>query len=141
MVVADPTSPAADTVGAVDSDPEPASAELEENPSSVDADEPRGPAECTEDASAVPPDRHQEPKDPLRFSRWMKRSTAGAVMTGIAVGLREALEPRRPEVAVVVDADEPDAPDGPIDLRFDPESPQNTVAVIRMPPSDPETTP
>jgi hypothetical protein len=66
----------------------------------------------------------------------MKRSTTGAVMTGIAIGLREALEPRRPEVAFVIEASDPNDPDGPIDLRFDPDSPQNTVAVIRRPPPD-----
>lgn len=89
-----------------------------------------------EDSSEDP---SEDPKDPLRFSRWMKRSAAGAVMTGIAIGLREALEPRRPEVAIVVDADEPDVPDGPIELHFDPDSPQNTVAVIRVPPSEPNS--
>ena len=75
-------------------------------------------------------------RDPLRFNNWMKRSATGAVMTGIAIGLREALEPRRPEVAFVIEASDPDGPDGPIDLRFDPDSPQNTVAVIRRPPPD-----
>ncbi len=75
-------------------------------------------------------------RDPLRFNNWMKRSATGAVMTGIAIGLREALEPRRPEVAFVIEASDPDSPDGPIDLRFDPDSPQNTVAVIRRSPAD-----
>jgi hypothetical protein len=75
-------------------------------------------------------------RDPLRFNNWMKRSATGAVMTGIAIGLREALEPRRPEVAFVIEASDPDSPDGPIDLRFDPDSPQNTVAVIRRSPPD-----
>ena len=43
----------------------------------------------------VDPDEGPDPgKDPLRFSNWMKRSATGAVMTGIAVGLKEALQPR-----------------------------------------------
>lgn len=72
--------------------------------------------------------------DPLRFSNWMKRSATGAVMTGIAFGLKEALQPKREEVALVIEAPgEPDDPDKPIDLRFDPESPADTVAIIRRP--------
>jgi hypothetical protein len=82
-------------------------------------------------------------KDPLRFNNWMKRSAAGAVMTGIAVGLQEALEPRRKEVPFVIEADgQPDDPDAPILLKFDPDSPADTVAIIRRPvTSDRQTTP
>jgi hypothetical protein len=68
----------------------------------------------------------------------MKRSATGAVMTGIAVGLKEALQPRRQDVAIVMEAPgEPDDPDKPIDLRFDPDSPADTVAIIRRPPASP----
>jgi hypothetical protein len=71
-------------------------------------------------------------RDPLRFNRWMKRSATGAVMTGIAVGLQQALELPKQEPAFVIEASgEPDDPDRPIDLRFDPDSPADTVAVIR----------
>ena len=72
--------------------------------------------------------------DPLRFSKWMKRSATGAVLTGIAIGLQEALEPQNKEVPFVIEArGEPDDPDRPIDLKFDPDSPQGTVAIIRRP--------
>jgi hypothetical protein len=75
-------------------------------------------------------------KDPLRFSNWMKRSATGAVMTGIAVGLKEALQSKTKEVPFVIEArGEPDDPDKPIDLRFDPDSPADTVAIIRRPPT------
>jgi hypothetical protein len=83
-------------------------------------------------------------KDPLRFSNWMKRSATGAVMTGIAVGLKEALQPQKKEVPFVIEArGEPDDPDQPIDLRFDPDSPSDTVAIIRRPsgPAGPESPP
>jgi hypothetical protein len=73
-------------------------------------------------------------KDPLRFSNWMKRSATGAVMTGIAMGLQQALEPQNRQVPFVIEAKgEPEDPDRPIDLRFDPDSPADTVAIIRQP--------
>jgi hypothetical protein len=82
-------------------------------------------------------------RDPLRFNRWMKRSATGAVMTGIAVGLQQALELPKQEPAFVITASgEPEDPDKPIDLRFDPDSPADTVAVIRRPrPVDPPEPP
>jgi hypothetical protein len=76
----------------------------------------------------------EDAKDPLRFSNWMKRSTTGAVMTGIAMGLQQALEPQNRNVPFVIEAKgEPDDPDRPIDLKFDPDSPADTVAIIRRP--------
>ena len=64
----------------------------------------------------------------------MKRSATGAVMTGIAVGLKEALQSKTKEVPFVIEArGEPDDPDKPIDLRFDPDNPKDTVAIIRRP--------
>ena len=73
-------------------------------------------------------------KDPLRFNNWMKRSATGAVLTGITIGLQRALEdPKKQPPFVIVASDEPGDPDGPIELRFDPDSPADTVAVIRRP--------
>ena len=70
--------------------------------------------------------------DPLRFTRWMKRSATGAVLTGVALGLQQALERRREVPAFVMEAPgEPDDPDAPIHLHFDPDDPTKTVAVIR----------
>ncbi len=68
-----------------------------------------------------------------RFDR-MRKSTAGVMMTGIAIGLQEALELPRQQPAFVIKASgEPDGPPGPIDLHFDPDDPTKTVAVIRPP--------
>jgi hypothetical protein len=86
-----------------------------------------GPSEAGDEDGA-------EGRDPLRFNNWMKRSAAGAVMTGIAVGLQQALELPRQQPAFVIEASgEPEDPDRPIDLRFDPDSPADTVAIIRRP--------
>jgi len=74
----------------------------------------------------------------------MKRSATGAVLTGISLGLREALEPKRNLPAFMIEASgEPEDPDNPIQLHFDPDSPEDTVAVIRRPADkvDPEHPP
>ena len=77
-------------------------------------------------------DRAESPEGSLRFDRWRRRSAAGAMMTGIAFGLQEALERKRKEVPIVQQADgDPSGPKGPIELRFDPDHPEKTVAVIR----------
>lgn len=70
--------------------------------------------------------------DPLRFSRWMHQSATGAVLTGIALGLQHALGDERARPAIVAEAPgDPDVPEGPVDLHFDPDDPSATVAVIR----------
>ena len=66
-----------------------------------------------------------------RFDR-VRRSTAGVMMTGIALGLQDALElPKKQPAFVIKASGQPDGPQGPIDLSFDPDDPSNTVAVIR----------
>ncbi len=86
------------------------------------------------DPTAEAEPEYADGKDPLRFNNWMKRSATGAVLTGITIGLQRALEdPRKQPPFVIVASDEPGDPDGPIDLRFDPDSPADTVAVIRRP--------
>jgi hypothetical protein len=82
-------------------------------------------------------------RDPLRFNNWMKRSATGAILTGISIGLQQALEAPRQQPAFIIEAnDEPDDTDGPIELKFDPDSPANTVAIIRRPAEpDPPVTP
>jgi len=89
------------------------------------------------DACSDAPSDPDDSGDPLRFNRWMKRSATGAILTGITMGLSQALEPDKPKPALVIEAaGEPDDPDRAIDLRFDPDSPAHTVAYIRSP-SDP----
>jgi hypothetical protein len=75
------------------------------------------------------------PHDPMRFNHWMKRSATGAVLSGIALGLQQALEQKREVPAFIMEAPgEPEDPDAPITLRFDPDDPTKTVAVIRSVP-------
>jgi hypothetical protein len=128
----------------VDADPGPEPAERPDRAIVPDEGTAGDPDGCADAVVADPPDGtlsddtgSDEGKDPLRFNRWMKRSATGAVMTGIAVGLQQALElPRQQPAFVIEAAGEPEDPDRPIDLQFDPDSPANTVAIIRRPPPD-----
>ena len=93
-----------------------------------------GPAEDAVDRSDNAEDEPLSGPDPLRFSNWMKRSATGAVMSGISIGLREALQPTKNQPAFVMEATGlPEDPDNPIRLQFDPDSPADTVAIIRLP--------
>jgi len=116
--------------GFVDTAPEPTPDDEGARPgdSPVDGDEQPGGAVVDNELEI------DDDKDPLRFNRWMKRSATGAMMTGISLGLREALENKKNQPALMIEASgEPDDPDHPIRLHFDPDNPADTVAVIRRP--------
>ncbi len=101
-----------------------------------------GDAADAADAEADDAGEQAAGRDPLRFSNWMKRSATGAVMTGIAVGLKEALQPQRKEVPFVIEGrEDPLDEDNPIQLHFDPDSPEATVAIIRRPAAGPDEPP
>ena len=66
-----------------------------------------------------------------RFSR-VRRSTAGAMMTGIAIGFQQVFDRPKQDIPFVIKASsDPGDPDSPIDLQFDPDDPTKTVAIIR----------
>lgn len=67
----------------------------------------------------------------FRFERWRRRSATGVVLTGIALGLREALDSERERPAMVQPAPEGDPHLDPFDLYLDPDHPEYTVAVVR----------
>ena len=70
--------------------------------------------------------------DPLTFDRWRRASATGAVMTGIALGLREALQVPREEAPIVEQVSgDPPGPPQPLEVRLDPDSPGTAVAVVR----------
>jgi hypothetical protein len=71
------------------------------------------------------------PTLPTRLVSWRRTSLVGAVMTGMAFGLREVLEvDRRDQVVIEVDADD-ELDDGPIALRLDLDDPANSWCVVR----------
>jgi hypothetical protein len=69
---------------------------------------------------------------PSGFDRWRRRTTTGAVLTGIALGLQEVFQPPRDEPAIVVTADDgADDPPRPVEVHLDPDDPSATIAVVR----------
>ena len=75
------------------------------------------------------------PTLPTRLVSWRRTSLVGAVMTGMAFGLRDVLEPERRE-QVVIEVDAEGEPDGlPIELRLDPDDPKASVCIVRRGPS------
>ena len=67
----------------------------------------------------------------FRFDKWRRTTATGVVMSAIALGLREALEPDKEVPAIVQPAPEGDPPDAPFDLYLDPDHPELTLAVVR----------
>jgi hypothetical protein len=71
------------------------------------------------------------PTMPTRLVTWRRTSLAGAVMAGMAFGLREVLEPeRRDQVVIEVDAGA-GQDEGPLVLRLDPDDPAGSWCVVR----------
>jgi hypothetical protein len=109
-----------------------------DQPADQAADQPADQAADDQPGDQADPDQADSDQS-LRFDRWRKRSAAGVMMSGIALGLQEALTlPRQDPPFVIQASGEPDA-EGPIDLQFDPDDPSSTVAVIRPWLADPKT--
>ncbi|MDP9074669.1 MAG: hypothetical protein M3N98_10935, partial [Actinomycetota bacterium] len=68
---------------------------------------------------------------PPRAETWRRRSATGAILTGIALGLREALEPRRNEPAIVIQVSGDPLEDLPVEAHLDDVRPANSVVHIR----------
>ena len=77
------------------------------------------------------PDVDGPPLLPSRVSRWGRSAALGMVLSGVALGLQEVLDPRdqRP---IVVEVDEAGTPEHlPVQLFLDPDSPAGSLCVIR----------
>ncbi len=62
---------------------------------------------------------------------WSRRAVGVALVTGLALGFRDALRPEPDEPIVVIDdADEP-LPTGSVTLYFHPEVPEATLVLVR----------
>lgn len=68
---------------------------------------------------------------PPRVEAWRKRSAVGAILTGFAFGLREALEPERDEPGIVAQVSGEPVGDLPVHADVDDRSPRESVVRIR----------
>lgn len=75
---------------------------------------------------------------PSRVVRWSRGSAAGAVLTGMALGLREVLDPRRDDDAIVIEVDADGEPhDLPVQLFLEPDDPAGSLCIVRRDPPPP----
>jgi hypothetical protein len=68
---------------------------------------------------------------PPKIESWRRRSAMGAILTGFALGLREALEPERDEPGVVAQVSGEPVGDLPVQAHLDELSPRESVVTIR----------
>jgi hypothetical protein len=68
---------------------------------------------------------------PPRVEAWRKRSAAGAILTGFALGLQEALETRSNEPSIVIQTSGDPPKDLPVDADFEYGRPKQSVVQIR----------
>lgn len=74
---------------------------------------------------------------PSRVVQWSRRSAMGAVLTGMALGLQEVLEPKK-DSAIVIEVDADGEPhDLPIRLLLDPDDPSGSLCIVRRDPPPP----
>lgn len=68
---------------------------------------------------------------PGKVEAWRRRSAAGAILTGFALGLQQALETHReePSIVVQISGDPPD--DLPVEAEFEYGRPRQSVVSIR----------
>jgi hypothetical protein len=68
---------------------------------------------------------------PGKLERWRRRSATGAIMSGMAFGLREVFEPERKEASIVQETSGDPPEDLPVDAEFDPLVARRSVVRIR----------
>jgi hypothetical protein len=86
------------------------------------------------DSDAVPlADEEQEYHTalPPKVEAWRKRSAAGAILTGFALGLQEALETKRQEPSIVIQTSGDPPKDLPVEADFEYGRPRQSVVSIR----------
>ncbi|HEY2303364.1 MAG TPA: hypothetical protein VGH66_15795 [Acidimicrobiales bacterium] len=68
---------------------------------------------------------------PTKIETWRRRSAMGAILTGFALGLKEALEPKRDEPAIVAQVSGDPVGDQPIQAELDDLRPRESIVTIR----------
>jgi hypothetical protein len=93
----------------------------------VEQDQPEDPE--AEGAEEVPPGTHTAL--PPKVEAWRRRSAAGAILTGFALGLQEALEKRKEEPSIVMETSGEPPKDLPVEAEFEYGRPRQSVVQIR----------
>ncbi len=68
---------------------------------------------------------------PPKVEAWRRRSAAGAILTGFALGLQEALEKRKEEPSIVMETSGEPPRDLPVEADFEYGRPRQSVVQIR----------
>jgi hypothetical protein len=68
---------------------------------------------------------------PPKLEAWRRRSAAGAILTGFALGLQEALEKRKEEPGIVMQTSGDPPKDLPVEADFEYGRPRQSVVHIR----------
>lgn len=68
---------------------------------------------------------------PPRLESWRRRSVAGAILTGIGLGLKEVLEPKRDEPAIMIETSGDPPGDLPVEADMAGIMPADKVVRIR----------
>lgn len=68
---------------------------------------------------------------PPKLEAWRRRSAAGAILTGFALGLQEALETRKDEPSIVMETSGDPPKDLPVEAEFEYGRPRQSVVQIR----------
>jgi len=68
---------------------------------------------------------------PPKVERWRRRTATGAILTGFAFGLREALEPERNDPPIIVQVSGEPVGELPVEAHLDDGQPSESVVMIR----------
>lgn len=89
----------------------------------------------------VDPDGHDEDRSdqddeshtalPPKIEAWRKRSATGAILTGLALGLQEALEKEREDPSITMQTSGAPPKDLPVEADFEFRRPRHSVVNIR----------
>jgi hypothetical protein len=77
------------------------------------------------------PNEEAEAAAPGRAEAWRRRTAAGALFTGFALGMREVLEPDRKEPAIMMETSGVPPKDLPVEADIDQVPPRQSVVKIR----------
>jgi len=68
---------------------------------------------------------------PPKVEAWRRRTATGAILTGFAFGLREALEPQRNDPPIIVQVSGEPVGELPVEAHLDDGQPSESVVMIR----------